>query len=163
MRGKVFAEQGRHWSFAPVRMLQVAMCVGLLGAALAPAAKADAWNLKTIVTFNTPVESPGQVLSAGTYVFKIMDNTANRHVVRIFNQDQTHVYATLLAIPDFRLEPTGQTAIQFEERAARAPEAVHSWFYPGRRYGEEFIYPQAATAPLSSSTIVNSPTMSSGS
>jgi hypothetical protein len=36
-------------------------------------ALADEWNQKTIVTFSGPVEIPGQVLDAGTYVFKLAD------------------------------------------------------------------------------------------
>ena len=48
------------------------VCVGVLGAML-PQAKADEWNQKTIFTFSGPVEIPGQVLSPGTYVFKLAD------------------------------------------------------------------------------------------
>lgn len=138
-------KQGRPWSFGPVRILEAAVCVGLLGVALAPAAKADAFNEKTVVTFNAPVEIPGRVLPAGTYVFKVMDSSANPNVVEIMNRNETHVYATVLAIPDFRIEPTGKTKIQFEERAAQAPQAVRAWFYPGRRYGEQFVYSHAGS------------------
>jgi hypothetical protein len=46
------------------------------------------------------VEIPGQILPAGTYVFKLADSTGNRHVVQVFNQAENHVYGTFLAIPD---------------------------------------------------------------
>jgi len=139
----VSANEGRPWGFAPVRVLQAVLCVGILGAALAPAAKADAFNEKTVVTFNAPVEIPGRVLPAGTYVFKVMDSVANPNVVEIMNPDETYVYATVLAVPAFRLEPANKTRIRFEERAAQSPQAVRSWFYPGRSYGEQFVYPIA--------------------
>jgi len=119
-----------------------------LGLMFTPSAKADEWNEKTIVTFNQPVEIPGRVLPAGTYVFKLLDSQSDRNVVQIFNKDENHVYATLLAIPDYRMEPTGKTVITFEERRAGAPEAIRAWFYPGRNYGEEFVYPKLKAVEL---------------
>ena len=116
--------------------------------ALAPKMNADEWNKKTVFTFNEPVEIPGQVLSAGTYVFKLLDSQSDRNIVQIFNKDENHVYATLLAIPDYRLKPTGKTVITFAERAANAPEAVKAWFYPGDNYGQEFVYPKVRAEQL---------------
>jgi hypothetical protein len=58
-------------------------------------AKADDWSRKTTITFSGPVEIPGVhvagwgVLPAGTYVFKILNSQADRHIVQIFNQDET--------------------------------------------------------------------------
>src|ERR1035441_5627697 len=81
-------------------------CMALTAVILAPSAKADDWNRKTTITFSGPVEIPGVhltgwgVLPAGTYVFKILDSQSDRHIVQIFNQDETMIYATILAIPD---------------------------------------------------------------
>jgi hypothetical protein len=110
--------------------------------------KADAWDKATTVTFSGPVEIPGQVLSAGTYVFKLLDTPGSRNVVQIFNANQTKLYATVLAIPDSRLKPTGKTVITFEERAANAPEAIQAWFYPGDNFGQEFVYPKPKAVQL---------------
>jgi hypothetical protein len=63
----------------------------LLGSML-PQAKADDWDQKTIFTFSGPVEIPGQVLSAGTYVFKLADSASDRNIVQVFNKDQNHLY-----------------------------------------------------------------------
>jgi len=120
-----------------------------------PALKADEWNKKTVVTFTEPVEIPGQVLPAGTYVFKLADSTADRDIVQIFNKDENHIYATILAIPDYRMEPTGRTVINFEERASNAPEAVKAWFYPGDNYGYQFVYPNARAMELAKRTNQN--------
>jgi len=128
--------------------ISLLVCVGLLGAAAVPSAKAGEWNKKTVVTFNEPVEIPGMVLGPGTYVFKLADSEADRDVVQIFNKAETHLYATILGIPDVRPEPTGKTVIRFEERAANSPEAVKAWFYPGDRFGEEFVYPKARAVQL---------------
>jgi LPXTG-motif cell wall-anchored protein len=122
-------------------------CVGLLGIAI-PKAKADEWNQKIVFTFSGPVEIPGRVLEPGTYVFKLMDTMADRDVVQVFNKDENHIYGTFLAIPDYRLKPTGKPIITFEERAAGSPEAVKAWFYPGFNYGHEFVYPKVKAMAL---------------
>jgi hypothetical protein len=79
---------------------KIILCMAPLAIALSPAAMADEFNQKTVFTFGQPVEIPGQILPAGTYVFKLADSTGNRHVVQVFNQAENHVYGTFLAIPD---------------------------------------------------------------
>jgi hypothetical protein len=126
----------------------------LMGAVFSPVAKADEWNRKTTITFSGPVEIPGvhlkgwAVLPAGTYVFKILDSQSDRHIVQIFSQDEKTVYATILAIPNYRLKATDKTVVTFRERPAGEPEALRAWFYPGRNWGEEFVYPKARAVEL---------------
>jgi hypothetical protein len=135
-------------------------CVALIGAILTPGAKADEWDKKTEITFSAPVETPGvhlagwAVLPAGTYVFKLLDSQSDRHIVQIFNKDETIVYATVLAIPNYRLRATGKTVMTFRERPAGEPEALRAWFYPGSNSGEEFVYPKAKAMELAKSTNV---------
>lgn len=129
-------------------------CLALMGVVFSPAMKADDWNRKTVLTFSGPVEIPGVhlkgwgVLPAGTYVFKILDSQSDRHIVQIFNKDETQVFATILAIPNYRLRPTGKTVVTFWERPAGEPNALRAWFYPGENYGEEFVYPKAKAVEL---------------
>lgn len=113
---------------------------------------ADEWDKATKLTFSEPVEVPGMVLAAGTYWFTLADSESDRNIVQIWNADRTQLVTTILAIPDYRLQPTGRTAIHFEERPADSPEAIHSWFYPGASYGEEFVYPKARAAQLAKQT-----------
>ena len=110
---------------------------------LTPAARADEWDKKTILTFSAPVEVPGHVLPAGTYVFKLLDSQADRHIVQIYNKDENNLIATVLAVPDERLEPRGKTIISFDERPSGSPEALRAWFYPGNTVGQEFVYPHS--------------------
>src|SRR5689334_15622173 len=134
--------------------------MALLGAMLLPGARADEWNQKTTMTFSGPVEIPGVhlkgwgVLPAGTYVFKILDSSSDRHIVQIFNKDETMIYATILAIPNYRLQATDRKVLTFRERPTGQPEALRAWFYPGRNWGEEFVYPKAKAVELAKSTNV---------
>jgi hypothetical protein len=122
-----------------LRMLGLATL--LAGAAMLPLAKADEWNKETTLTFNASVQIPGQVLPPGSYVFKLVDNQADRHIVQIFTQDQREVVATILTIPAYRLKPTDDTLITFQERSASSPD-VSRWFYPGHLDGVAFVYPE---------------------
>lgn len=129
-------------------LIITASVVLLTAFGLAPRMKADAWDQLTKVTFSEPVEIPGQVLAAGTYWFRLMDSPSDRDIVQILNADQSRSIAIILAIPDYRLKPTGKTVITFEERAANAPQAVKAWFYPGDNYGQEFVYPKPRAMQL---------------
>jgi hypothetical protein len=40
----------------------------------------------------------------------------------------------------------------FRERPAGEPEALRAWFYPGRQWGEEFVYPKAKAIELAKAT-----------
>ncbi len=141
-----------------LRVVTPVFCMALIGTAFSPSAKADDWNRKTEITFSGPVEIPGVhltgwgILPAGTYVFKIMDSQSDRHIVQIFNKDETTIYATILAIPNYRLRSTDKTVITFRERPAGQPEALRAWFYPGRNWGEEFVYPKAKAIELAKAT-----------
>lgn len=110
---------------------------------LAPVAQADEWDKQTVLTFNEAVEVPGKVLPAGTYVFRLADSQSDRNVVQVFTEDQKQLLATILAIPAYRVEPTGKTVVTFDERPSGSPEALHKWFYPGDNYGFEFVYPKS--------------------
>jgi hypothetical protein len=63
-----------------------------------------------------PVEVPGLVLTAGTYWFTLADSDSDRNIIQIWDVGRMHLITTILAIPDYRLQPTGKTVIHFEER-----------------------------------------------
>jgi len=139
------------------RLKLVVLMIGLtlLVMAIPSAVKADEWNKQTTVSFSQPVEIPGpsaQILPAGRYVFKLLDSSTNRHIVQIFNQDQSHIFATILAIPNYRLRSTDKTVMTFRERAVGSPEALRAWFYPGNTWGQEFVYPKTRAIELAKIT-----------
>jgi hypothetical protein len=131
--------------------------LGLLGTSLVPKAHADAWDKKTVVTINEPVIAGNKVLNPGTYVWKLLNSPSDRHIVQIFDQDQKHVEATILAIPKERLESKGDTQFTFWETPAGVPKAVRAWFYPGDTVGQEFAYPKKLVAQLASAVPVPVP------
>jgi hypothetical protein len=104
----------------------VAGCMLLVGLLLATSIRADEWNKKTVVTITEPVQIPGAVLPAGTYVFKLMDSASDRNIVQIFNADETHLFATIMTIPDYRPNPSDKTILSFDERPAGQPEALET-------------------------------------
>jgi hypothetical protein len=119
--------------------------VSLVALALSPTVKASEYDKKTTVTFSQNFEIPGvgqQFLPAGTYVFKLVDSVSDRDIVQIFSKDETHVFATILTIPNYRLKATNKTVMTFRERASGQPEAIRAWFYPGANWGQEFVYPK---------------------
>lgn len=135
-----------------VKLSTVIFCLALGFALCIPNALASIANQATRVNFNQPVQVPGLVLPAGTYWFTIMPNNPDRNVVQIWNQNRTHLVDTVLAVPNERLKATGKTVIKFKEMPSKNPEALRAWFYPGDRYGHEFVYPQAEATQIAKGT-----------
>jgi hypothetical protein len=120
-----------------------------------PVAHADQNNQETIVTFSQPVQIPGRVLPAGTYVFVLPDETLDHFQVRIFNADHTKLLATLLTANAERPTTADKTVFGFAERRSGQPEAIVTWFYPGEITGHEFLYPKQTQQELASAKVVN--------
>ncbi|HYL38736.1 MAG TPA: hypothetical protein VEV17_22655 [Bryobacteraceae bacterium] len=130
------------------KLILAAVCCALIFVMFPMSATADTWNKRTVVTFSQPVELPGIVLPAGTYVFKLLDSPSDRHIVQVFDADEMNLYTTILAIPNYRLTPSGETVMSFAERPANTPQALRAWFYPGDNFGQEFVYPKAEAVEL---------------
>jgi hypothetical protein len=143
-----------------INLFAVVSCVTLSLVVLSPAARADTWNKKTIVTINDRIQVPNDtVLEPGEYVFKLLDSQSDRHIVQIFNADENHIITTILAIPNYRLQPTGKSVFAFWETAAGEPPALRAWFYPGDNFGQEFKYRPVQFARIGSrSTTVTAQT-----
>jgi hypothetical protein len=150
----------RNLSKSLSRALVLAFSITVLCMMVSSTASAQSWNKRTSVTFSAPLEIPGagaQVLPAGTYVFRLLDSQSDRHIVQIFNKDESHLYATILAIPNYRLKATDKTVMTFAERAAGDPQAIRAWFYPGDNSGQEFVYPKKRAVELAK--ITNQPVL----
>jgi hypothetical protein len=123
------------------KMFSAMICLMLLGGTyFVPKVRADESNKKTIVTVNEPIQVPGKVLPAGTYVFKLLDSN-NRTLVAIYDADEMHLITTVQGISDVRTETPDKAILQLEERPSGQPQALKAWFYPGDNTGVEFVYP----------------------
>jgi LPXTG-motif cell wall-anchored protein len=124
------------------RMALTVLGLTLAMGAVTNPARADQWDKKTILTVNDTVQVTDTVLEPGQYVLKLLDSQSERHVVQIFNSDQSHIIDTIIAIPTERLQPTGHTAFSFWETPPGNVRALRTWYYPGDSFGQEFPYPK---------------------
>lgn len=102
----------------------LAAAVGILGCAGVVAvrsARADQWDKKTILTVNEPIQVRDTLLQPGQYVFKLLDSSSDRHIVQIYNRDQNHLIGTIMAIPNYRIQPTGGSRFAFWETPPDPP------------------------------------------
>jgi hypothetical protein len=104
-------------------------------------AHADEMNESTKITFSAPVQVPGRVLPAGSYLFEQAEPNGNPDVIQISNADRTVLYAIVQTASTGRKEASGDTAITLAEPDSGNPVLV-KWFYPGRAIGHEFLYPK---------------------
>jgi hypothetical protein len=109
-------------------------------------------NESTKITFSAPVQIPGKVLPAGTYMFQLADPNDSQDLVRIFSADGRVLQATLQTVSTDRAEPTRDTTITLAEAESGQPEMLVKWFYPGRLTGHEFMYPRQQEQAIAHAT-----------
>lgn len=122
----------------------------LLALSLSTRAKADDWDKKTIVTFDQDVEIPGQVLPAGTYVFKLFRSSSDRFTVQVWDGSEFQLLATLITIGDSYPNPSGKAYFVLDTSGTDEgyPPAVVSWFFAGCDEGRDFIYSGYSTTRM---------------
>jgi LPXTG-motif cell wall-anchored protein len=121
-----------------VALSGVALAIGLT----AISAQADQWDKRTTLTIDQPMQVRDTLLQPGQYVFKLLDSSSNRNIVQIYNADQTHLINTIMAVPDYRVQPTGSSRFVMWETPEGSAKALKEWFYPGDNFGQEFPYPK---------------------
>ena len=116
---------------------------------------ADDYNRKTVITLGEPLivsGVPQVTLAPGKYVIRLVNHDHSRNIVQIFNEREDHLYTTVLAINNYRLEPKGETTFRFWETPSGNPPALRAWFFPGDNYGQEFVYPKGLAASIARAT-----------
>ncbi|HUL75303.1 MAG TPA: hypothetical protein VLT86_19475 [Vicinamibacterales bacterium] len=111
----------------------------------------------TKLTFSQPVEVPGHVLPAGTYTFKMLDATGDRHIVQVLDASGNRLIALFMTIPDYGLTQHDETVIKFAEVPKGSTDVIRAWFYPGNSTGEEFVYTKQRAAELAAASNVAVP------
>jgi hypothetical protein len=120
----------------------LSLAVLLLTLSLSPSVRADDWDQKTVVTFGQDVEIPGQVLPAGTYVFKLFGSNSDRFIVQVWSQGESQLLATLMTIGDSYPNQSGKPYFVLDMTGTDEgyPPAVVGWFFAGSDEGRDFIY-----------------------
>jgi hypothetical protein len=127
----------------------IAVCC--LALSFAFVATADEWDKRTVITVNQPMMVAGVpvvTLEPGKYVMRLLNSPSNRHIVQIFNEREDRLFTTVLAIPNYQLEPNGKSIFSFWETPPGNPPALRAWFYPGDNFGQEFVYPKGLAAKI---------------
>jgi len=140
-----------------------ALAVCCLALSFAFVVSASDWDKRTVITLHDPLIVAGVpvvTLEPGIYVMRLLDSPSNRHIVQIFNEREDKLFTTVLAIPNYRLEPKDKTGFVFWETPAGNPNALRAWFYPGDNFGQEFVYPKGLAAKIAQeagSTVIATP------
>ena len=126
--------------------IKTVLAAGVIALMSATFSFADEWSRAIEFTFDKPVSIPAvhqpgmEVLPPGTYVFKVLDSTIDRHIVQIFKKGETEVYATVMTVPAMRTTATDDIVLTFRETRVGEAAKLREMFYPGREWGEEFVY-----------------------
>lgn len=115
------------------------------GAAAPAAAQMLDTNERTKITVDKPIEIPGSTLQPGAYWFELIDSKVSRQAVTVQSEDESKTIATLIAVPVFRnLNDTkGDTQLTLSPTTGSSAAALEAWFFPGKQYGHQFVYPKA--------------------
>jgi LPXTG-motif cell wall-anchored protein len=109
--------------------------------ASAPRAKANDYNKRTLLTVKQTIQVKDTVLKPGQYVLELQESDSNRHIVELFNRDETHILGTYLTVPRYRVHDPDKSTFTFWETPPGTAKALRAWYYPGDGMGEEFPYP----------------------
>ncbi len=141
------------------------LAVGLFS--LSFSAQANEWDKKTKITIDQPMQIADTFLQPGTYTLKLYNSNAERHVVEIWNADETHIINTVMANRTEKAMPSGHSQFTFYETPAGTAKAVKRWYYPGDISGNEFMEPKhpqqidvATTTTTTTPTVVSDETNS---
>src|SRR5262245_49560359 len=133
------------------RLLTTSVLVVLVGAASGASAFTNTADKRTYFTFSQPVALPGVTLPAGTYMFRLADDTTTRKVIQVSNKEGTQSFAMLHTVPVYRPDAPRDPEVRFMETASGAPRAVRAWWQEGERTGYGFIYSKEQLAALNRS------------
>jgi len=130
------------------RLITTSVLVVLVGAASGANAFTNTSDKRTYFTFSQPVALPGVTLPAGTYMFRLADDTTTRKVIQVSNREGTQSFAMLHTMPVYRPDAPRDPEVRFMETASGAPIAVRAWWQQGERTGYGFIYSKEQLAAL---------------
>jgi len=88
------------------------------------------------VTLSGPVELPGKILPAGSYVFEVVEPGK---VTRVLGADGKTTYGMFLTVPETRKNISDASVVL--QKAPDGIQRIDSWFVQGSSEGSQFVYP----------------------
>jgi hypothetical protein len=122
----------------------------LLGVVSAPVANAQSDRENSTFTITEPVDVGGFTLQPGTYLIKVVMLASNRNMIQVTNEDQTKVFASVLATPHpIRAnEEIPSSRYTYYATAPGQPKALRTWFARDTPNGQDIIYPKRRAMEL---------------
>lgn len=129
-----------------MKKLMTCLALGTFVALVAASAPAYAQsNLEnSTFTVTEPVDVGSFTLQPGTYLIKVVLLESNRNLVQVTNEDQTKVFASVLATPHAIVPNEAAPTTRFVYYAA-APgqrKALRTWYARETTNGQDIIYPK---------------------
>ena len=97
-----------------------------------------------IMKFDKPVQIPGAVLPAGTYLFQFLTPS----FIRVTSPDRRQVFTTFTTIPVSRTVPPYRGQVRFQTLGGAEPLRLLAWYLPGSSDGNQPIYPKPPKSAL---------------
>jgi hypothetical protein len=124
----------------------------------APAAFAQSERENSTFTVTEPVDVGSFTLQPGTYLIKVVTLESNRNMVQVTSEDQTKVFASVLATPHALAanEAAPTSRYVYYATAPGQRKALRTWFARDTTNGQDIVYPKqraleiavAAKAPV---------------
>jgi hypothetical protein len=138
-------------------MIPLALSALALALSFGSSARADDWDKKTVVTFAQDVEIPGQVLPAGTYIFKLFRSNSDRSIVQVWSQDESQLLATMITTADSYPNESGRPYFVLDMTGTDEgyPPAVVSRFFADSDEGRDFVYSGHSNSRMVDSQVID--------
>jgi hypothetical protein len=130
-----------------MKKLMTGLALGAFAALLvvtSPAALAQSERENSTFTVTEPVDVGSFTLQPGTYLIKVVTLESNRNMIQVTNEDQTNVFASVLATPHKlaanEAAPTSRYVYYATEPGQR--KALRTWFARDTTNGQDIVYSQ---------------------
>lgn len=135
-----------------MKKLMTCLALGAFAMLLAatPAAYAQSDKENSTFTVTEPVEVGGFTLQPGTYLIKVVTLASNRNMIQVTNEEQTKVFASVLATPHpIRVdEAIPSSRYVYYASAPGQHKALRTWFARETTNGQDIVYPKRRALEL---------------
>jgi len=125
----------------PITLLALGAFATLL-VATAPAALAQSERENSTFTVTEPVDVGSFTLQPGTYLIKVVVLESNRNMIQVTNEDQTKVFASVLATPHAIVanEAAPTSRYVYYATAPGQRKALRTWYARETTNGQDIVY-----------------------